>query len=343
MGEFELIERFFKVPAQSHAHSGAVELGIGDDCALLKPAPGMQLAVSTDMLVEGRHFLPDVDPTALGHKALAVNLSDLAAMGAEPMGFTLALALPAERANDANWLQAFSGGLFSLADAFSCPLIGGDTTGGPLNICITVFGQLPAGQALRRDGARVGDDIWVSGELGSARLGLGTLRGEWTLPPAIQAAARLRLERPTPRLALGKALRGLASACADVSDGLAGDLGHILRASGAGACLDAESILNTIPLRALMAKTSEPFDTEKWLGIALTGGDDYELVFTAPPASRAAVQTAAELTLTTVARVGRIESESGLRLTGGNGQPHSFAARAFDHFATAADSPTGKS
>lgn len=343
MGEFELIERFFKLPAQSHAHSGAIALGIGDDCALLQPAPGMQLAVSTDMLVEGRHFLPDVDPAALGHKALAVNLSDLAAMGAEPMGFTLALALPLERANDAAWLQAFSGGMLALGDAHDCPLVGGDTTGGPLNICITVFGQIPAGQALRRDGARVGDDIWVSGELGGARLGLGALRGEWILPPAIETAARQRLERPTPRVTLGRGLRNVANACADVSDGLAGDLGHILKASNVGACLDAESILDMLSLRDLMAKTSDPFDAEKWLSMALTGGDDYELVFTAPPANRAAVQTAAQLASTAVVRVGRIEPEPGLRMTGADGQPRSFAARAFDHFATAADSPTWKS
>lgn len=343
MGEFELIERYFKQPARAHAHSGAIVLGIGDDCALLQPDPGMQLAVSTDMLVEGRHFLPDVDPEALGHKALAVNLSDLAAMGAEPMGFTLALALPVERANDAAWLRAFSGGLLALGDKHGCALVGGDTTGGPLNICITVFGQLPVGQALRRDGAHVGDDIWVSGELGGARLGLGALRGEWALPAAIEAAARQRLERPIPRLALGRALRSVASACADVSDGLAGDLGHILKASGVGASLDAERILTMTPFRALMTKAGVPSEDDEWLAMALTGGDDYELVFTAPPASRVAVQTAAQLASTAVTRVGRIESNLGLRLTGTDGQPRAFAARAFDHFATATDSPTGQS
>lgn len=343
MGEFELIERFFKLPAQSHERSGAVTLGIGDDCALLQPTPGMQLAVSTDMLVEGRHFFPDVDPEALGHKALAVNLSDLAAMGAEPMGFTLALALPTERATDAAWLQAFSGGLLALSDAHGCPLVGGDTTGGPLNICITVFGQLPSGQALRRDGARIGDDIWVSGELGVARLGLGALLGEWTLHPNVQAAARQRLERPTPRLALGHALRNVANACADVSDGLAGDLGHILRASGAGARLDIESLLSTLSFPGLMANAGDPLDAEKRLNMVLTGGDDYELVFTAPPASRAAVESAAQRTSTAVTRVGHIEPEPGLRLKNADGQSRTFEARAFDHFAPAAESPRQKS
>ncbi|MFT4195680.1 MAG: AIR synthase related protein, partial [Ottowia sp.] len=167
-------------------------LGIGDDCALLQPAPGMQLAVSTDMLVEGRHFFADVDPAALGHKALAVNLSDLAAMGAEPLACTLALALPPGRARDAAWLGAFAGGLQALAAEHACPLVGGDTTAGPLNICITVFGQVPAGQALRRDGARAGDELWASGTLGDARLALLALRGDITLPPPVLAAARQR-------------------------------------------------------------------------------------------------------------------------------------------------------
>ena len=195
MGEFDLIERFFKQKAaptpanQAQTATNSIVLGIGDDCALLQPAPGMQLAVSTDMLVEGRHFFADVDPLALGHKALAVNLSDLAAMGATPLAFTLALALPPARAQDAGWLDAFSDGLLALAGAHGCALVGGDTTAGPLAICITVFGQVPAGQALRRDGAQAGDELWVSGTLGDARLALGALRGEWTLPPERLAAA----------------------------------------------------------------------------------------------------------------------------------------------------------
>lgn len=241
MGEFDLIARYFTRPTRRAA------LGVGDDCALLQTAPGMQLAVSSDMLVQGRHFFPDVDPFTLGHKALAVNLSDLAACGAQPLAFTLALALP--RA-DAAWLEAFSRGLFALADAHDCDLMGGDTTQGPLNICITVFGEVPAGQALLRSGARAGDDVYVSGTLGDARLALEALRGTVALPAGVAAdlltQARQRLEQPTPRVALGLALRGVASAAIDVSDGLLGDLQHILQASGVGASIDTPAAINLI-------------------------------------------------------------------------------------------------
>ena len=237
MGEFDLIARHFKRPVRRTA------LGVGDDCALLAPRPGMQLAVSSDMLVEGRHFFADVDPQALGHKALAVNLSDLAACGAEPLAFTLALALP--NADDA-WLAAFARGLFALADAHGCELVGGDTTRGPLNICITVFGELPTGQALLRSGARAGDDLYVSGTLGDARLALEALQGRVALPPALLAAARLRLERPTPRVALGQQLRGVASSAIDLSDGLLGDVGHVLHASGVGARIQMENAIECI-------------------------------------------------------------------------------------------------
>ena len=338
MGEFELIERFFKpnrppaLASQAQAATESIVLGIGDDCALLRPAPGMQLAVSTDMLVEGRHFFADADPAALGHKALAVNLSDLAACGAEPLACTLALALPPERARDEAWLAAFAGGLRALADAHGCPLVGGDTTAGPLNLCITVLGQVPAGQALRRDGARVGDDVWVSGTLGDARLALGALRGEWTLPPERLAAARQRLERPSPRLALGMALRGIATSAADLSDGLAGDLGHILKASAVGASLTAEETTKIVAAGAHPSGAGAPFDAETLLRVALTGGDDYELVFTAPPKARAAVRAAAQASATPVTRIGRIEAEPGLRLVGADGRVSPLAARAFDHF-----------
>ena len=343
MGEFDLIERFFKrnpplalVHAQSDAIKNGVSpvvLGIGDDCALLQPAPGMQLAISTDMLVAGRHFFADVDPAALGHKALAVNLSDLAACGAEPLAFTLALALPPERARNEPWLGALAAGLFALADAHHCPLIGGDTTAGPLNLCITVFGSVPAGQALRRDGARAGDEVWVSGQLGDARLALGALRGEWPLPAAALAAARQRLERPTPRIALGLALRGIASACADVSDGLAGDLGHILRASGVGAHLEASAVATLIAAHPHHSPASGLPDAETRLQCVLTGGDDYELVFTAPPSARAAVQTAAHAAATPVTRIGRIDAAPGLHLIDAEGHATPLVGRAFDHFA----------
>ena len=338
MGEFELIERFFKrnqppvLANQARAAINSIAFGIGDDCALLQPAPGMQLAISTDMLVEGRHFFADVDPESLGHKALAVNLSDLAAMGAEPLACTLALALPPERARDEAWLGAFARGLFALADEHGCALIGGDTTAGPLNLCITVFGQLPAGQALRRDGARAGDDVWVSGTLGDARLALGALRGEWPLPPDVLDAARQRLERPTPRLALGLALRGIASAAADVSDGLAGDLGHILKASGVGAVIDAEVASSLIAARAFLSGAGDLFDSDFLLNIALTGGDDYELVFTAPPDQRAAVHAVARASDTPVTRLGLVEAGTGLWARSPTGIRRRLQANSFDHF-----------
>ena len=339
MGEFELIERFFNrnqaaTPAPTAPEApDSIALGIGDDCALLQPAPGMQLAVSTDLLVEGRHFFADVDPAALGHKALAVNLSDLAAMGAEPLAFTLALALPPERAQDEAWLAALAQGLFALADAHGCALVGGDTTAGPLTLCITVFGQVPAGHALRRDRARAGDDLWVSGTLGDARLALAALRGEIDLPAEALAQARQRLERPTPRLALGTALRGIAHSAIDVSDGLAGDLGHILKASQVGAVIKVADASRLIAARALLASAEGPFGLKSLLSFILTGGDDYELAFTAPPAARAAVQAAAQRAATPVTRIGRIEAEPGLRLIDAHGRATPLAARAFDHFA----------
>ena len=324
MGEFELIARHFKRPVRRAA------LGVGDDCALLSPRPGMQLAVSSDMLVEGRHFFPDVDPEALGHKALAVNLSDLAACGAEPLAFTLALALP--HADDA-WLAAFAKGLFALADAHGCELVGGDTTRGPLNICITVFGEVPTGQALLRSGAKVGDDIYVSGHLGDARLALEALQGHIALPPEALAAARLRLEQPTPRVALGLALRGVASSALDVSDGLLGDLGHILRASGTGACIDTSITMNLIAVSAYSISTRGQIDTELLHQCTLAGGDDYELAFTAPVARRAAVAAAAQASGTPVTRIGRIEAEPGLRLVDALGQPVARRYASIDHFA----------
>jgi len=322
VGEFELIERFFRQPAPPATES--IALGIGDDCALLRPAPGMELAVSSDMLVEGRHFFADVDPAALGHKALAVNLSDLAACGAEPLAFTLALALPPERARDESWLAAFAGGLRALADAHGCPLAGGDTTAGPLNICITVLGQAPAGQALRRDGARPGDDLWASGTLGDARLALLALRGEIALAPAQLAAARQRLEWPTPRLALGRALRGMASSCIDLSDGLAGDVGHILKASGVGAVIDADTAA------ALCAESSLAPDLRR--RAALTGGDDYELAFTAPAAARQAVLAASRASATPVTRIGQITAAPGLKLRDAQGRETDNPFNSFDHF-----------
>ena len=323
MGEFDLIDRFFKRPVRRAA------LGVGDDCALLNPTPGMQLAISTDLLLEGRHFLSTVDPVRLGHKALAVHLSDLAACGARPLAFTLALALP--EAIDA-WLEGFSRGLFALADAHDCELIGGDTTRGPLAICITVFGEVPPGHALLRSGARPGDDLYVSGTLGDARLALEVFRGTRSVPQAAFEAARERMEQPTPRVALGLALRGVATAAADISDGLVGDLGHILKASGAGAWIDTSIAINLIAARGHLTMEGGQSDAEFALECVLAGGDDYELVFTAPPEARNRVKAAAVQTRTPVTRIGRIEAEPGLRLVDGSGAPVAGRFTSFDHF-----------
>ena len=322
MGEFELIRKFFQRPVRRSP------LGVGDDCALLAPAAGMQLAVSTDMLVEGRHFFADVSPKLLGHKALAVNLSDLAASGAKPLAFTLALSMP--RA-DANWCQAFAEGLFALADQHDCELIGGDTTQGPLNICITVFGEVPAGQALLRSGAKPGDDIWVSGSLGDARIALDALLRQHALPPAVLAQARQRLEQPTPRVALGMALRGIASSCLDISDGLLGDLNHILEASHVGARIDANIT------RGLMQARRHPMMAALAMSridaCTLAGGDDYELCFTAPNHAQAAVLEAATQSGVPVACIGRIEAEPGIRVMAPGGQQLPLRFAGFDHFA----------
>ena len=316
MGEFDLIARYFTWP------SPRATLGVGDDCALLQVQPGMQLAISSDMLVSNRHFFPDVDPFTLGHKALAVNLSDLAACGAAPLAFTLALALPEAQPD---WLERFSAGTRALAERFDCNLIGGDTTRGPLTISITVFGQVPQHRALLRSGAQPGDDIYVSGVLGEAAIGLRALQN--ALPAAHGLAveqlkkARSRLEMPTPRVALGLALQGIASAAADISDGLSGDLGHILKRSGVGA---------SIQLDAFPAPLSEP--ASHWLTEVLAGGDDYELVFTAAPNQRESVAAAAQTSQTVVSRVGRIESQAGLRILQSDGNPIDRRFNAFNHF-----------
>ena len=324
MGEFDLIERYFARPAKRSP------LGNGDDCALLAPAPGMQLAVSSDMLVEGRHFLSTVAPERLGHKALAVNLSDLAACGAAPLAFTLALSLPTV---DESWLAGFSRGLFALADAHACELVGGDTTRGPLNICITVFGEVPAGKALLRSGAMAGDDIWVSGTLGDARLALEAFRGTLALSAEVFEQARRRMEQPTPRVALGIALRGIASAAVDVSDGLIGDLGHILASSRIGATLDADAASALVAANKHAPGTADLFAIDVLRTCALSGGDDYELVFTAPSFARDAVLQAGVVAATPVTRIGRIEAEPGLRIVDARGAPVAQHFTSFNHFA----------
>ena len=319
-GEFALIAKYFTRPGRRAA---AVELGVGDDCALLRVASGMQLAVSSDMLVEGRHFLSTVAPECLGHKALAVNLSDLAACGAEPLAFTLALALP--RADEA-FLAAFSRGLFALADAHGIELVGGDTTAGPLNICITVIGQVPPGQALLRSGAQVCDELWVSGRLGDARLALEVFRGRIALPGEGFAQVRQAMERPQPRVALGQALRGLASSAIDLSDGLLGDLGHVLQRSGVAAWVDVDAL----PRSAVLAAQPQALQHE----CLLAGGDDYELLFTAPVRHHAAVREAAQRVGVAVACVGAVVANGSpaLSVIDGQGRPVATPWRGFEHF-----------
>ncbi|MBP0591852.1 thiamine-phosphate kinase [Paraburkholderia sp. LEh10] len=327
LSEFSLIDRFFARRASASSYPQGAALGIGDDCALLSPPTGEMLAVSTDMLVEGRHFFPDVDPKALGHKALAVNLSDLAAMGAKPQAFTLAFSLP--RA-DAAWLAAFSEGLFELAERHGCELIGGDTTGGPLNLCITVFGSVPPQTALRRDAAQPGDDIWVSGMLGDARASLGVQRGEWSADSGDAAAFRRAMELPEPRIALGLALRGVARAALDISDGLAGDLMHILERSRLNASVDADALPRSDALRRLSA------DIQRRCAVA--GGDDYELCFTAPPSARDAVVAAGQQASVPVTRVGTITpldaagTAPAISWHDASGAPLTLTLQGFDHF-----------
>lgn len=315
--EFDLIARFFTRPTPN------VTLGIGDDCALLTPKPGMQTAISCDMLVSGIHFFADTDPRQLGHKSLAVNLSDLAAMGARPVAFTLALSLPA---SDETWLKPFSEGLFALAEKHHCELIGGDTTRGPLNICITVFGEVPSNEALRRDQAKVGDDIWVSGTLGEARAALEFLKGTISLDADVMGDALTHLQMPTPRVELGMAIRRHAHAAIDLSDGLIGDLSHILKRSKAGATINIDA------LPAGRVLHDQPHDFR--LRCMLAGGDDYELCFTAPVSSRNAILEAARQTGTAAAVIGSIEKDAGLHLVNAKGEPQAFADKSFDHFST---------
>jgi thiamine-monophosphate kinase len=320
LGEFDLIEQHFLRREGEGPRRAAV--GNGDDCAVIAPAPGMQIALSTDTLVEGRHFLSTVDPARLGHKSLAVNLSDLAACGARPLAFTLALTLPRV---DTRWLSGFARGLLALADAHDCELIGGDTTAGPLTIGITVLGEVPAGGALLRSGARPGDQLWVSGQPGEARLALEAFRG--TLSPPLSADdfqhTRDRMECPTPRVALGLALRGLATAAIDISDGLLGDLQHILRRSRVGATLCLEQLPRSACLHGRSA-------TEQ-LDMLLAGGDDYELLFTAAAHQASAVQAAARAAGVAVTCIGQIDSDPGLRLLQ-HGATVANGWTSFDHF-----------
>jgi thiamine-monophosphate kinase len=306
--EFDLIRRWFDRPAPGAA------LGVGDDAALLRPNAAMELAISTDLLLEGRHFPAGTHPRAVGHKSLAVNLSDLAAMGAAPRWATLALALPEA---DENWLAEFTAGFFALAERFGVELIGGDTTRGALAVCVTILGEVPPGLALFRAGAVPGDDIWVSGALGGAALAL--------THPEI-AEARQRLEAPEPRVELGERLRGLARAAIDVSDGFAQDLGHILERSGCGALVHYARI----PRASAFARIG---DAALERHCVLAGGDDYELVFAAPQEARAEIEALAGPLGLPLTRVGAMQrGEPRLVLLDAQGRPMPVA-RGFDHFA----------
>ncbi|MGH8747122.1 MAG: thiamine-phosphate kinase [Burkholderiales bacterium] len=318
LSEFELIRRYFNRPARSAL------LGVGDDAALVKAGPGMALAVSTDMLLEGRHFAAGTEPRALGHKALAVNLSDMAAMGATPRWATLALALPQA---DQAWLAAFTAGLHALADRYEVDLIGGDTTRGSLAIAITILGEVPAERALLRSGARVADEIWVSGSLGGAALALAHVQGrvELTAQDAAQAAARLNT--PEPRVALGQRLCGIASSAIDISDGFAGDLQHVLESSSVGAQVRYASL----PRFAAFARLADP---QREADCVLSGGDDYELLFTAAPARRAELEALGVKLDIALARVGFIRAgEPKLELLDAASRPMPHAG-GFDHFRT---------
>ncbi len=315
--EFELIARYFTRPVRHTV------LGVGDDGAIVQPAVGMELVVTTDMLVAGTHFLPDTDPEALGWKALAVNLSDLAAMGAQPRWAVIAAALP--EANEA-WIAAFARGVFAAADAYDVDVIGGDTTRGPLNIAPTVFGEVPKGQALKRAGAQAGDELWVSGTPGRAALGLAHLQGRVRLDLAAQADCLTALHRPQPRVALGLALRGLASAAIDVSDGLLADIGHILESSGLAADID----FARLPQAALQSCENQTLARD----CLLAGGDDYELAFAAPPAHHAktvALSQRLGLALTCIGRC-KAGPAGELILRDAQGQPMTTDSHGYEHF-----------
>jgi len=315
--EFELIARHFTRPA-----ANAV-LGVGDDCALVGISRGMELAVSTDTMVSGTHFFPDVDPENLGHKALAVNLSDIAAMGAMPYWAMLALTLPKV---DDGWLAAFAKGFFDLADEFDVSLIGGDTTRGPLSITVTIMGEVPIGASLRRNGAKAGNDIWVSGYIGDAALAVAHRHGKVVLEEADYHEAVMRLYEPTPRVALGQALRGLATAAIDVSDGLLADLGHICRLSKVGAVVE----LALVPLSPIGAKHAA---SDAGRTAIVAGGDDYELCFTAHPNSRESIQDLAKSLGMPLTRIGQVKRGKGVSLHGPDGKPVKIDGRGYDHFA----------
>ena len=316
MSEFSLIKRYF-----TRATPGAI-LGVGDDAAMVQVGNGMELAISTDMLVSGTHFFADADPYMLGHKALAVNISDMAAMGAQPRWATLALSLPNE---DEKWLAQFSAGFFSLADQFNVELIGGDTTRGPLNLCITILGEVPQGKALRRDGAQVGDEIWVSGSIGDAALVLAYMQGKLQLSEAVIKAAAPALHQPQPRVSLGLALRGLAQSAIDISDGLLADLGHILERSKVGAELQFASLPASLHLQPYLAAAAGR-------QCLLAGGDDYELCFTASASRHAEIMQLATQLALPLTNIGKVIAGRGCIVKAADGSVMQIEEKGYEHF-----------
>ena len=315
--ESQLIERYFRELGASRED---IVLGIGDDAALLRVPGNCELVLTTDALIEGVHFLPGAPARALGHRALAVNLSDIAAMGASPSWALLSLNLPVA---DEAWLREFAAGFGALARSHDVALVGGNLSRGALSITVELAGLVPTGQALRRDGARAGDELYLSGSVGDAACGLELLRGEVTVPAAEAAYLQRRFEYPTPRVALGQALRGIASACIDISDGVYIDASRLLAASGCGAELEIERLPVSEPLRRALGEQS-------WR-TALCGGEDYELCFTAPPAQAAAVVATAARTGQAVTRIGALYPGTGLTLTAA-GSVMQFSPSGFDHF-----------
>ncbi|ACA85679.1 thiamine-phosphate kinase [Shewanella woodyi] len=318
MKEFQLIEHFFAKQAQSRRD---VELGIGDDCALVTPALNKSIAISCDTLVENVHFYPDIPPKALGYKSLAVNLSDLASMGAEPAWMTLALTLPEV---DEQWLTSYSAGLFEAAEYYNIALVGGDTTLGPRSITITVNGQVQAGTGLTRSGARIGDWIYVTGTLGDSALGLDLIRGNRASSPEDADFLINRHYYPTPRVLAGQALRTLASSAIDLSDGLLSDIQHLLKQSGIGATIDVD-------LLPLSASLKNSVTEEEALSYALTGGEDYELLFSVPEAQKGALEIALANTGVSFAQIGQISTGDKLKLLR-DGQPYTPINIGFEHF-----------
>ncbi|MBP6097223.1 MAG: thiamine-phosphate kinase [Methyloversatilis sp.] len=316
--EFDLIRRHFVRPM---LHT---RVGPGDDCALVRPSPGCELAITSDMLVSGTHFLANTDPHRLGWKSMAVNLSDLAAMGATPRWVTLALSLPDA---DDGWLSSFAAGFFDCAARFGVDLIGGDTTRGPLNLCITAFGEVPEDAAIRRSGARADDDIWISGQPGRASLGLACLQGKLHIDTKAHDAFIGALEQPLPRVSLGTALRGIASAMIDVSDGLLADLGHIAGASALCATVENEAL----PWQPLHAACD---DRDAVCNALLAGGDDYELLFCAPKSAHDALRALSDTLLLPLTRIGSMQSGNPghVGLVDAAGREIPVARRGFDHF-----------